>query len=34
MTLRHINTISLNPVSQEWAKDCGFYRIKNSQGVW
>jgi len=32
MTLRYINTISLNPVSQEWAKDCGFYHIKH-QGI-
>jgi hypothetical protein len=32
MTLRHINTISLSPIAQEWVKDCGFYRIKY-QGV-
>jgi hypothetical protein len=33
MTLRHINTISLSPATQEWVKDCGFYRVKNSQGI-
>lgn len=27
MTLRHINTISLSPVAQEWTMDKGFYRI-------
>jgi len=28
MTLRHINTISLSPVAQEWGMDKGFYRNK------
>jgi hypothetical protein len=27
MILRHINTISLNPVAQEWGMDKGFYSI-------